>query len=194
MNQPYCPPGSSRAVMQTLQQAGLPVSPAGGGSTMETRCSTLRINIAGNKIGTLVTPTGITPMERLFRRFPVDGTLTATPERPFAFELGAIDVPAQMSLVLLDYRWAIHVPSGLAPGDTRELEDRRLSLQVGYDVKFTDSRDDNLLFELDPSVPSDATATFASGTNAGSIPGDGIGGDELHPCGCLHQRLCRRAR
>ena len=178
MNDQYCPPGQQRAaaIKRAFDEAGIPAQPVGFGSNLETRCSTLRINIAGNKIGTLVTPESVTPLERLFRRLPVDGTLTATPSRPFSFELGAIDVPQQMSLVLLDYRWAIHVPSGIAAGDTRELEDRRLSLQVGYDVKFTDSRNDNLLFELDPSIPSTATATFAPGSNAGSIPGDGISG------------------
>jgi hypothetical protein len=174
MNQPYCPPGSPSArAYEALQNAGFPVKHIGG---QETACSTTRVSLAGNKIGTLVMPDSITPLERLFRRLPVEGTLTATPDRPFSFELGAIDVPQQMSLVLLDYRWAIHVPSGLAVGDTRELEDRRLSLQVGYDVKFTDARKDNLLFEIDPSTPSEATTTFASGSNAGSIPGNGVGG------------------
>lgn len=181
MNNRHCPPGAARGpAMQAFHEAGVPFQPIGGsaqgGPGLETSCSTLRINLAGNKIGTLVMPESITPLERLFRRLPAEGTLTATPERPFVFELGAIDVPQQMSLVLLDYRWAIHVPSGLAAGDTRELEDRRLSLQVGYDVKFTDAREDNLLYELDPSMPSEATTTFASGSNAGSIPGDGISG------------------
>jgi hypothetical protein len=163
-------------LLQALQQAGIPVQSLGGGEAT-TKCSSFRVNIAGNKIGTLITPESVTPLERLFRRLPMDGTLTATPSRPYSFELGAIDVPQQMSLVLLDYRWAIHVPSGIAAGDTRELEDRRLSLQVGYDVKFTDSRNDNIGFEIDPSLPSTAaTATFAASTNAGSIPGNGIGG------------------
>lgn len=176
MNQSYCPPGQVPAVAKAFQQAGVPFSPVGGGSTVESQCGAIRINLAGNKIGTLVTPESVTPLERLFRKLPVEGTLTATPERPFSFELGAIEVPAQMSLVLLDFRWAIHVPSGIAAGDTRELEDRRLSLQVGYDMKFTDSRNDNLLFELDPTLPTTSTSTFQAGTNAGSIPGNGIGG------------------
>jgi hypothetical protein len=81
-----------------------------------------------------------------------------------------------MSLVLLDVRWAIHVPSGIAVGDSRELEDRRLSTVLGYDMRFTDARDANLSYQLEPSRPVPATDTFASSTNAGSIPGDGIGG------------------
>jgi len=171
-----CLPGSNAATMRALQEAGVPVQPGVPGSNLETRCGALRINIAGNKIGTLVMPKNITPLERVFRRFPVDGTLTAAPDRPFIFELGAIDVPAQMSLVLLDTRFAIQVPSGIAPGDTKELEDRRLSLQVGYDVKFTDTRMSNLLYQLEPSDPSPATSTYAPDSNAGSIPGDGISG------------------
>lgn len=171
-----CPPRSNVALLQTLQQAGLPVQPGAHGSDLETRCSTLRINIAGNQIGTLVTPESVTPLERLFRRLPTDGVLTASPERPFSFELGAVDVPAQMAFVLLDTRWAIHVPSGIAVGDTRELEDRRLSTVLGYDMRFTDSRVANLSYQLEPSLPTSATETFSSGVNAGSIPGNGVGG------------------
>ena len=183
MNGRYCPPGSpprsydgGLGVKRAFDEAGIPATPVGPGRSVETQCGTLRVNLAGNKIGSLVMPDGITPLERLFRRLPVDGALTASPERPFSFELGSIDVPSQMSFVLLDYRFAIHVPSGIAAGDTRELEDRRLSLQVGYDVKFTDSRNDNLLFELDPSLPGDSSSTFAPDSNAGSIPGNGISG------------------
>lgn len=139
-------------------------------------CGSIRVSLAGNKLGSLLTPEGVTPLERLFRRFPTDGTLTATPERPFLFEIGSIIVPEQMAFALLDVRWAIYVPSGIAPGDTRELEDRRLSRQVSYDVTYTDSRKSNLLYELDPSFPTQENATYAPGSNAGIIPGNGISG------------------
>lgn len=164
------------ALMKTLQQAGVPVEPVREGSGPETECSTLRINVAGNKLGTLITAGSFTTVERLFRRFPVDGTLTATPERPFSFELGAVDVPQQMAFILLDTRWAIHVPSGIAVGDTQELEDRRLSTVLGYDIRFTDSRQADLRYELEPSRPASATTTFAQASNAGTIPGDGVSG------------------
>jgi hypothetical protein len=136
----------------------------------------LRVNLAGNQISTLITPKNITPLERVFRRNTVDGTLTASPERPFSFELGAIDVPSKMMFVMLDTRFAIYVPSGLIPGDTEELEDRRLSTSVGYDVLFTDSRMDNIEYQLEPSNPALATDSSASSENAGLIPGDGISG------------------
>lgn len=140
------------------------------------RCSSVRVNIAGNQIGSQITPESITPLERIFRKLPVEGVLTATPDRPFTFELGAIVVPSSMSFVLLDSRFAIHIPTGLAAGDTQELEDRRLSRIVGYDVRFSDTRDANFLFEMEPSNPEIATTTYASSMNAGSIPGDGISG------------------
>lgn len=171
-----CPPPSNQAILSAFQQAGIQASPVGTGSTLETRCASLRVNLAGNQIGTLVTPESITPLEQTFRRNPVDGTLTATPERPFVFELGAIDVPSQMSFVILDVRWAVYIPSGIAVGDTRELEDRRLSTVLGYDMKFTDSRNANLRYELEPSDPTPLTNTFSPDSNAGSIPGDGISG------------------
>ena len=162
----------SAELLQYLRAAGIPAGPANS----ETNCGTIRINIAGNKIGTLITPTNVTPLERLFRRFPEEGTLTASPSQPFSFEIGAISVPAQMSFVLLDWRFAIYVPSGIAAGDSRELEDRRLSQQVAYDVKFTDTRPDNVSFQIDPSYPAPATSTFAPMSNAGVIPGNGISG------------------
>lgn len=165
-----------REILKAFQQAGIPAQPVGSGPDLTTRCSTLRVNLAGNKIGTLVMPDSLTPVEQVYRRFPVDGTLTASPDRPFVFELGALDVPQQMALVLLDVRWAIYVPSGIAAGDTRELEDRRLSTVLGYDVRFTDTRNAVLKYELQPSVPSPQTTTFAQASNAGMIPGDGISG------------------
>lgn len=165
-----CPPSNN--AVSTFQQGGVSAPP----SSVQTNCSTFRINLAGNQICSLITPESVTPLERLYRRKPVDGIYTATPQRPFTFELGAIEVPAQMSLVILDTRWAINVPSGLAVGDTRELEDRRLSTVLGYDMKFTDSRTADIAYELEPSIPTPATSTFSPDSNAGSIPGNGISG------------------
>lgn len=165
-----CPPPNN--AMSTFQQAGVSAPP----SSVQTSCSTFRINLAGNQICSLITPESVTPLERVYRRKPIDGIYTATPQRPFTFELGAIEVPSQMSLVILDTRWAINVPSGLAVGDTRELEDRRLSTILGYDMKFTDSRTADISYELEPSLPSPATSTFSPDSNAGSIPGNGISG------------------
>jgi len=167
-----CAPSNLHPALQALTKAGM-ATPIGTNNEAG-GCSALRINIAGNKIGTLITPTAITPLERVFRSFPVDGTLTATPEKNFSFELGTIDVPPQMNFVLLDTRFSIYVPT--ATGDNRELEDRRLSRQVGYDIRFNDTRTTNAQYQVDPSEPSLTSDTFSSGFNAGIIPGDGIGG------------------
>ena len=168
--------GISQQLYNELKSRGVPVEALSQGEDLSSQCGALRVNLAGNKIGSLVTPTSITPLERLFRKFPVDGAFTATPSRPCRFELGAINVPPQMAFVLLDHRFAIQVPSGVAAGDTRELEERRLSRQVGWDIKYTDSRMDNLLYELEPTRPSESTETFSGQPNAGIIPGDGVGG------------------
>lgn len=161
-----------KGLQEALQKAGIPFT----GISSENDCSAYRVNLAGNMISTLITPRGITLLERLFRRNPVDGTLNATPDRPFRFELGAIDVPQQTQFVMLDYRFSIHVPSGLAAGDTEELEDRRLATVLGYDIRFTDVRDYNVSYQLEPSDPAPSTSTFAEDSNAGSIPGEGVGG------------------
>jgi len=157
---------------ESLEQSGM----KGLLGDMETSCGSLRVNLAGNQISTLITPKNITPLERLFRRNPVDGTLSATPSRPFRFEMGSIPVPAQMVLVLLDWRFAVYKPSGIVAGDVEQFEDRRLATSVGYDVKYTDTRKANLSYQLEPSDPAPSTDGFASAPNAGSIPGNGVGG------------------
>jgi hypothetical protein len=140
--------------------------------------------LAGNHLLSLLTSQNITPLERVFRRSPIDGVLTATPARPFKFEMGAIDVPAQMVFVLLDWRFAIYVP-GAQPGNVIELEERQLATSVGFDVQFTDKRTSNLEYQLEPSPPSLATDTFAQNPNAGLIPTSGVGPTTLRPDGSV---------
>lgn len=138
------------------------------------RCGTVRTVLAGGEIMKLLNHPSLTPLERIFRRSPPPGAFTATPANPVAFELGALEVPNQMALVLLEHRFAIYIPSGVVAGDFEELEDRRLSTSVGYDVLFTETRNANLRYELTPSPPTTNTETFAPQINPGFIPGQGL--------------------
>lgn len=133
-----------------------------------------RITLAGNQILSLVTPDLVTPVERVYRRNPLAGTYTATPSRPFTFELGAFTVPKQKVLVVLDYRFGIYVPSGIVPGDVEELQDRRLSVSVGWDFKIIEKRDQDLAYQLEPIDPALLTQLNAPGNNPGFIPGSGV--------------------
>lgn len=136
------------------------------------KCNAVRVALAGGELMALVNHPSVTPLDRIWRRNPLTGAFTATPQNPFSFELGALSVPNQMALVLLDYRFGIYIPSGIVPGDTEELQDRRLSTSVGYDVLFTEKRKDNVEFDLRPSDPTTiATQTFAPQPDAGTIPG-----------------------
>lgn len=138
-------------------------------------CGAVRVVLAGSRLMSLVNHPSVVPLERVFRRIPLAGAFTATPSNPFSFELGAVEVPAQMALVLLDYRFAIYVPDGLVPGNTEELEDRELSTSIGYDLRFNDRRPDNVRYDLTPSPPTvTATETFKPFNNPGVIPGEGL--------------------
>lgn len=137
-------------------------------------CGAVRTILAGGQLMQLINHPSVTSMERLFRKYPLPGAFTATPSRPFTFELGALLVPSQMVLVLLDYRFAIYEPSGVVVGDTEELEDRRLSTSVGYQLLFDEKRSDNINYELTPSNPTQNTQTFEAYNNPGIIPGEGL--------------------
>lgn len=164
-----------------LQQAGLPASTVPSATNarqpIPSRCGAVRTVLAGGDLMKLVNHPSITTLERVWRRNAVDGVFTASPAAPFQFELGAISVPQQMVLVVLDYRFEIYIPSGVIAGDTQPLPPRRLSTSVGYDVKFSDRRLDNVNYELTPSNPNVAAQeTYAPYQNGGIIPGGQIAG------------------
>lgn len=143
-------------------------------TALDDRCGTVRTVLAGGEIMKLLNHPSLTPLERIFRRTPPPGSFTATPANPVAFELGALEVPNAMSFVLLEQRFAIYIPSGVIAGDFEELEDRRLSTSVGFDVLFTETRNANLRYELTPSPPTTRTEAFAPQINPGFIPGQGL--------------------
>lgn len=136
-------------------------------------CGATRVVLAGSQLMSLVNHPSVVPVERVWRKLPLTGAFTANAAAPFSFELGAVQVPAQMVMILLDYRFGIYVPSGIAPGNSMELNDRELSTSVGYDVRFTEKRPDNIRYELTPTAPTETNPlTFSPQDNAGTIPGE----------------------
>lgn len=171
---------SSADIVRALTSAGHPATRVERATNarypeVNERCGTVRTVIAGGELMKLLNHTSLVPLERVFRRYPPPGSFTATPSTPVMFELGALDVPNQMVYVLLEHRFAIYIPSGVIAGDFQELPDRRLSTSVGYDVLFSEKRDNNLRYELTPSLPRvNATETFAANIDAGFIPGGAL--------------------
>jgi len=126
------------------------------------------IQAGGETAARFLHPTFI-PFEKLYRKFPQQGVFTASPQNNFVFELGAFRVPQQMAFALVDYRFAIYRLSGAAAGDWVELEDRRLSGQIGYDVLISDYRKANLSYELEPTEIQAAKEASEQPLSAGII-------------------------
>lgn len=163
----YCPPPS---LLSGTPSAGPGGKGGGLGGDLATnfaktltRDGFIRVALSGNVLHTLITPDGVDKLDRTFRKLPPVGMQGATPSNPMTFELGAVSVPRNMSFVILDTRFALYVPAEV-PGDVRELEDRRLATSIGWDMKFTEKRPDNALYQLEPSVPTLANQTYASQT------------------------------
>lgn len=148
----------------------------GGGSPFEgataVPCGTDRVMLVGGQFASYLKPESIVPFEAVFRRLPIDGIFTATPSTPCQFEMGSVQVPINHGLVVLDSRFAIYRPSGVAAGDFVELEENRLPTQVGWDIQSNISRQGNYRFELNPIPPFEkSNPGYQSANNLGIIPG-----------------------
>jgi len=150
----------------TAPLAGMP----GGNSDVLTPCTADRVMLAAGQLGSYLIPSSIVPFEAVFRRLPIDGIFTATPRTPCQFEMGVVQVPIDMGFVVLDTRFAIYRPSGSAAGDFVELEDNRLSTQIGWDITTNATRQGNYRYELNPLPPYDKTSpAYQSQPNLGVI-------------------------
>lgn len=147
-----------------------PMAPHAGAVT--TTCATDRVMLAGGQLMSYLTPTSIVPLESVFRRLPVDGIFTATPSTPCAFEMGAITVPPRQGFLVLDWRFSIYRPSGSAAGEFVELEENRLSTQVGWNIQADAQRQGQYGYQLNPVPPANASSpAYQSNPNPGFIPG-----------------------
>lgn len=160
MNRPNFTPDQQAHLSRFMQTnpAFIPqgvVPPVEGGAI--TGCSADRVMLAGGQLSSYITPEAITPFEMLYRRLPVDGIFTATPQNPTQFEMGSFRVPISMGLVILDYRFAIYRPSGSAAGDFVPLESNRLSTQIGWNIRTDANVQGNVRYELNPQPPANTS-------------------------------------
>jgi hypothetical protein len=158
-----------------LYKQGIPTQPVASvldrTSKVPTECGSLRVQFAGSWLLQLANHPTTTPFEHSFRKLPQDGIFAATPERPSVIELGAFPVPASMVLLVLDWRFDIYRPNGAIVGDVVPIEERRLALQIGWDVVFTAKRTANIEYEITPSPPTiGSLSAYKSNPNAGIIP------------------------
>lgn len=114
----------------------------------------LRVQLAGGFLPQLALHSSLIPIEQLYRRLPEAGIFTATPSRPCTVSMGDYQVPSNQLLFLLDWRFDVYRPSGAIAGDTIPVHERSWSLQIGWDVLFSNRHPPGTTaFEIVPSVP-----------------------------------------
>ena len=165
----------SSDLSEWLRARGVPLTPTN--SVVErfekvpTDCGSYRVQFAGSWLLQLANHPTTTPFERVYRKLPQDGIFAATPERPNVIELGAFTVPVSMVLLVLDWRFDIYRPNGAIVGDVVPIEERRLALQIGWDVVFSAKRTANIEYEITPAPPTiGSLQAYKSNPNAGIIP------------------------
>jgi len=111
----------------------------------------------------MVLPQVFTPLEHVFRKLPQEGIYEATRQRPYQFEMGAFTVPRSMAFLLVEYGFLVYRQNGAVTGDAVPVEDRRLSLQVGYDVNIDRFQAGNVEVQIIPVLPSEIDRMAAQG-------------------------------
>lgn len=122
----------------------------------------VRVQLAGGWITQLALHSALQPAETLFRKLPTAGVFSATPITPFTIFMGSFQVPDNMVLFLLDWRFDIYRPSGISVGDTIPVPDRSWSLQIGWDVRFTGKRPGTNSYQITPDIPPPGTVDVRS--------------------------------
>ena len=95
----------------------------------------------------------MTTFERLFQSLPEEGMFMPglTSRNPFQFTVGSYTVPKGMTLWLEDYGNCVLLPDPVNAGDYRYAEDGRFSGNLGFDMTVSDSRNANIVYQLDPA-------------------------------------------
>src|SRR5258706_3013534 len=148
--------------------AGASATPTSAARVWDPSAVSRVVEAGGDAAARLLHPTFI-PFEKMYGTFRQQGVYQASQQNNFVFELGAFRVPQQMAFALVDYRFSLYRLSGAAAGDWIELEDRRLSGQIGYDVLIADYRKANLSYELEPTEIQDAKEASEQPLSAGRI-------------------------
>ena len=136
-------------------------------------CDATRVIAAGGALQSLLLPTDITPYEGQWRRGPQEGVFSATPQRVFTFEIGAITVPPRMILAIAEFQFKIYRYHGIAAGEVVELPRGMCSSSVGVDLNIAQARKGNIQYELIPVLPEVQQMAFNPVVTGGTIAGVG---------------------
>lgn len=148
-------PGSPAAAFGQLWRGANPQArygelpaPEEGHAIVPGKCT--RTVTAGSGFAELLLHPVFVPLEHVFRKLPADGVFVANRQNPFQFEMGALTVPKNMSFLLAEYGFQIFRLNGAVANDAVPLEDRRLSMSVGYDLNFDQFRKGDIQIEIVP--------------------------------------------
>lgn len=83
-----------------------------------------------------------------------------TPRHPVQFELGSFTVPKGLTLVLTEASMGAFRFSGIDPGGTVEVENKRLYNNCGFDLLINNTRYTNAQYQLDPEPVVIAQPSF----------------------------------
>jgi hypothetical protein len=127
----------------------------------------------GDVVTGLVHP-AFPPIERLFRKLPEESFFSpsVSSQSPIQFELGAYEIPENMTLWMFDYEFSVYRQSGIDPGDVVKAAPGRFSGFMGFDLTFSGKRKGDLFYELDPSPISLQRDAFGSVGGGATIAGD----------------------
>jgi len=148
-------------------RVGSVAKPAGHRVEETVRASgAVRTQLAGGWLPQLALHSSLQPIEEVFRKIPTGGLSTCTPTRPYTIAMGEYVVPSNMVLFVLDWRFDIYRPNGAIAGDTMPVAERSWSLQIGWDVQFSDKRPATNNYEITPALPPPGTVS--------SLPNQGV--------------------
>jgi hypothetical protein len=126
-------------------------------------CGGERVMLVGGALATQMLDPQFMPFEQMFRALPEEGMFDAgvSPQRPFAFEIGAFKVDRNMALCVFDLRPDVYRFSGLDPADAVPVEARRFSSCMGFDITLDQHHlVGQIQYQLDPR-PISHTGTQA---------------------------------
>ena len=113
------------------------------------------------------------PFDRVFRARSDDSFYDPdrSPSNTFQFSIGAVRVPENNVLLIMDYSFDAAKVCGANASDTIPLEQERMSTLFGFDINVNGIRQRDCAYEIDP-VPIQATrAQFEyTGTTGGRTP------------------------
>jgi len=126
----------------------------------------VRVLPVGASLEQLLTPYGFTTWQREARRRG-EATIYSTaisPQRPVQFPMISFEVPKSMGLFvnMIDFR--AYTFSGIAAGETVEVDPGNLSTRIGFDLEYGSSRPFNSEVEITPLIlaPADSQTQRAS--------------------------------